>query len=626
MKKENTTLKKFKKVVRWFDFSGESFTFKYKDKDKLATILAGIIYLIFFLLALSYFISIFIPFHDKKIFDLQYYVMNSDQKEKIIFGNKTTAFAFGLTNENKNATYDIKDLFVIEAKFSYKLNGNDQKDKSKNLFPNQCKKEDFIKPDTNSSILENIEKFKCFDKDDLKASPEGIYTDNIFSYYTITVKSKYPNNKTYDNIIDEYLTKNDCKLQFYYTDIRLDLGNYDKPFSYIINSMFLQLNPSLIQKKNIFYMNYHLENDTRLFQLTIKDQVQRIETGLSRVEDYAEYKGINRTIRGYGNDNSYAKIYIRADNRKIIIKRKYQDLLEFYAEKSSLWLSVYWILGFLFALYNRENANHSISKRLFYFEGIKENKFNKFKELKELKELINKIKEKESKEQNNENQVSPYTTRNISENRRFNNNFIRRNTDSSLKIDIDKNKKDKHIKEKLINYESYNLFEMIGSQKLFFCKSKYFVSKINLINQAKNIIDDKLDIIYYIRKMILFEIINKIQLENKDVIDFLSRPIIYLNETKKINKKNKDNINDKATNTSIEIENIEEQPKIDEKMNMDPVQVLKEYVEDEAYKTAYKLNPDILIGKIMELLRNKNKTNAEKNLISYLKEQLEGIH
>ena len=47
MKKENTTLKKFKKVVRWFDFSGESFTFKYKDKDKLATILAGIIYLIF---------------------------------------------------------------------------------------------------------------------------------------------------------------------------------------------------------------------------------------------------------------------------------------------------------------------------------------------------------------------------------------------------------------------------------------------------------------------------------------------------------------------------------------------------------------------------------------------------
>ena len=67
------------------------------------------------------------------------------------------------------------------------------------------------------------------------------------------------------------------------------------------------------------------------------------------------------------------------------------------------------------------------------------------------------------------------------------------------------------------------------------CKNKeisHFESKINLFNKAKNIIDDKLDIIYYIRKMILFEIINNIQLENKNIINFLSRPIIYLNDVK----------------------------------------------------------------------------------------------
>ena len=107
---------------------------------------------------------------------------------------------------------------------------------------------------------------------------------------------------------------------------------------------------------------------------------------------------------------------------------------------------------------------------------------------------------------------------------------MRRNTNSTLKTDLDKNEKDKN--KKAINYESYNLFEMIGGQKLFFCKSKYFESKINLFNKAKNIIDDKLDIIYYIRKMILFEIINNIQLENKNIINFLSRPIIYLNDVK----------------------------------------------------------------------------------------------
>ena len=88
-------------------------------------------------------------------------------------------------------------------------------------------------------------------------------------------------------------------------------------------------------------MNYHLEDNSKIIQLDIKDQDPEIETGISRVEDYAEYKGVNRTINGYGNEINYAKIYIRADNRKIMIKRKYQDLLEFYADKSSLWLSVY---------------------------------------------------------------------------------------------------------------------------------------------------------------------------------------------------------------------------------------------------------------------------------------------
>ena len=61
-------------------------------------------------------------------------------------------------------------------------------------------------------------------------------------------------------------------------------------------------------------------------------------------------------------------------------------------------------------------------------------------------------------------------------------------------------------------------------------------------------------------------------------------------------------------------------------MNMDPVEVLKEYVEDETYRTAYKFNPDILTSKIRKLLKKKDKTNAEIKLISYLKEQLKGVH
>ena len=56
-----------------------------------------------------------------------------------------------------------------------------------------------------------------------------------------------------------------------------------------------------------------------------------------------------------------------------------------------------------------------------------------------------------------------------------------------------------------------------------YCKTKKFENKVYLMRQARNIIDDKFDIVYYIRNMILFEIINKINLENKNIINFLNR-------------------------------------------------------------------------------------------------------
>ena len=55
-------------------------------------------------------------------------------------------------------------------------------------------------------------------------------------------------NKT--SLIDEYLRSNDCKLQFYYIDITIDLGNYEEPIKPVLNSIFIQLNPTLFIKRN----------------------------------------------------------------------------------------------------------------------------------------------------------------------------------------------------------------------------------------------------------------------------------------------------------------------------------------------------------------------------------------
>ena len=618
MKKEKSisiSKKKFQKFLRWFDFSGESFTFKYKEEDKLSTVSAGIIFIVFYLLALLYIVDIFIPFLQRKLFSLQYYIMNSEQNEKITLGEKSTAFAFGLIGPNGNDEF-LSDLLAIETKFTYKLNNGS--DSSKPIEYGNCSKENFIDFKDNSPIWEKIEPLYCFNKDDLKESPEGIYTDSNFSYYTITVKSKYPDNETHDKHIEEYLTKYDCKLQYYYTDIKLDMSNFKKPVDYLINSMFLQLNPTLFQKKNIFYMNYDFDNVTDDINIFFLEKKPKILTGLSRVEDYAQYKGLNRTFKQYKDFSNYAKIYIRADNRKIIIKREYPDIIEFFSEKSSILLGLYWLLCHILALYGREKANHSISKKLFYFEGIESSKFKKFKELKYMIDSSQEI------ENNNQNKINNVTTYNIKSSRETsairNNNFMRRNTNSTLSIDLEKKE------EKLINYISYSLYEMIGRHFVVCCKRKKFGEKINLYNQAKNIIDNKLDIIYYIRNMILFEIINKVQLENKNIINFLSRPIIYLNDFEEKKKESKNEINDKATNFSIDIEDLQDQKKIDEKMNMDPLEVLREYAEDETYKTAYKLNSDIFTKNIGKLLKKTDKTSTEIKLIYYLKKQLEGIH
>ena len=76
-----------------------------------------------------------------------------------------------------------------------------------------------------------------------------------------------------------------------------------------------------------------------------------------------------------------------------------------------------------------------------------------------------------------------------------------------VKALILKVKKSKEIIDEndLIDYSSYNLFEMIKGIKIFCCKSKKAEIKENLMEQAKEIIFTKLDVIYYIRNMILFK-------------------------------------------------------------------------------------------------------------------------
>ena len=156
---------------------------------------------------------------------------------------------------------------------------------------------------------------------------------------------------------------------------------------------------------------------------------------------------------------------------------------------------------------------------------------------------------------------------------------------------------------------------MIGSFDLFKCKTKKCQDKIYLIKQANKIIDEKLDIVYYIRNMILYEKIYSIYLENKEIINFLSRPIIYLKDIGE--KKPGNGINDFETNNASESTSAKEEIISGKQgdINLLPGE----------YRTEYRLNPIMLSENIERLISDQNKTENQKNLVKYLKNQLKCV-
>ena len=631
----NKTIWSIKGFLRTFDFFGESFTFRYKDEDKHSTVLGGIIFIIFSIITLAYAIYNFIPFVNKEVFSLQYYTMNLNNTEEIKLAESPTAFGVGFSDENKNQSlYNISDLLDIKFKFkniSKNAQNDNKTDINETIDYHPCNTEDFH--NLHQKIFEelNISNFKCLSKKDL-VSPSGIYTDEVFAYFVISVESKYKDNETHNQLINDYLIANDCKLQFYYTDITININNTKNPFSSFLNSMFLQLNPTLIQKKNIFFMNYHLYDDNEILHINRKEEKPTIKTGLSRVEDYAVFKDLNRTFKKVVDYEAYAKMYIRVDNKRIEIKRRYQDLMEFYADTSALLLSIFWILGIIFAYYDRIKANHSISKKLFYFEGIKKNKFDQFRDFKKFikaneemqidnleHNVINPIQNSDSKT-NETKDIFIRGTRNIEfeektgiqKDERI---IIKQKTNKEMKKE---KKNDDDNNDDLINYTNYNIFEMIGSFKICFCKTKKFENKVNLIKQSRNMIDDKLDIVLYIKNMILFEMINKIYLENKSIINFLSRPIIYLNED------NEDNLKNPDVNSSFE--SYDEYKRInDKKLGKNEYRTLLYLQGGDFYKSAYRFKPDNLSKNIEKLILKEGQTKIKQKIIYYLKKHLKGV-
>ena len=532
-------MKSFRNFLRRIDIFGVPFNFRYKTKDKYSTPCGGFLFLLFVVLALTFGIYYLIPFINRKNLSIIYYTMNIPETEVIKLKDSQAAFAIGLDCENKTAQ-DPYEIFNLEIKYVLYTKDMDGKyDKKKTpLVTHLCTYNDFYNNYDTSFDYLGMKNYLCLDNNDHKI--EGIYSNQLFSYYEFALTSK-----GHTSYAEKYLKVNDCKLQMFYTDITIDLNNYKEPIKPFLNSFFVQLNPTLYIKRNVFFMNQYLYDDDEL--ITVFDDEQKpkqTKTLFSRYEEYSLYLGLDReNNKPLISVEDYAKMYLRADTKKTEIKRTYQKLTEFYADASSLLIALYDFISVTLSIISNFYAEQAVIRKLFLFKEMDNKYFHFSKKSEKIQELVSLTNEvinidlPESTRRRLMRSKSFLYARNNYKNSRNFSIISMKNTETIDKEDQENKIRDEIknnlLKQKTIKF-SFNIFEVIISLLFPYCLRGNLKLKIDVSEKANNLLNQKLNVILYVRNMILLDILNHTIIDDKkrDILNFLSRPIIASNKNK----------------------------------------------------------------------------------------------
>ena len=643
-------MKTIKNFFTALDIFGVTYGFRYKDKEKFQTAVGGFFVLLFFALVLGMGIYYFIPFINRKNYTIVYYTMNLAATEEVNLFASESNFAVGLTCENNDKEYrKINELFYLKSRYVLYIKSRDgtyRKDAT-NLDTHKCTYDDFYNKYNKNMDYLGVSNFDCVkDKD---VSIQGIFSDQVFSYYEFSVVT-YNQSEELIKEAERFLFHNDCKLQFVYTDIIIDLDNYEKPETQYLSEIFIQLNPTLFIKRNIYFMNQYFTNDDYLmFNFEEGDEAAEIKPLYSRYEEYALYKGLDRISNQPEEFDYFTKIYIRAELKRTIIKRKYQKFMEFYADASSLLVAIYEILVIIFNYIDTFYAHHSLAQIIFFFKELENedtfnvnNKKSKIQEILYVTDLPNKNEEdsiefdskgskvnkffspsnkdservnvlennKENQEENQKdikiynrkkNQVESKlgknpsylkgneiedknemektktnskmkSQKNSNDNSNTNSNrlvnYLRekdnilnndenmgrrashlrssKNEDAMMNFRYKSKNRDEYSESQGTNMEegssesgyermknikatnSFNIFEIIITEFFKCCMSRSMRIKYEANDKANNILFKKMDIISYVRNMIIFDINNQLTLDNsrRTVMNFICRPVI----------------------------------------------------------------------------------------------------
>ena len=473
-----------KSFFTMIDIFGVNYNFRYKDKEKYQTALGGFIVILFAILAITVAIYYFIPFVNRKNYTIVYYTMNLAKTEEVDLFASESNFAVGLICEkNKNEKKKIDELLDLKSRYIEYVKSRDgnyaKNPKDTNIH--LCTYDDFYnKYDAQFDYL-SLQTYYCVGNKEFTI--QGIYADQVFSYFEFSVVAKDTTKAWTDEVL-RFLFHNDCKLQIAFTDIIIDLDNYENPITQYLNTIFIQLNPSLFIKRNIYFMNQHFTNDDFLMFVFGDDQTPEKKPLYSRYEEYALWKGLKRFEEQPAEYEYYSKVYIRAELKKTVIKRKYQKFMEFYADASSLLIAIFEILVVIFNYVDTFYAHHSLAKSTFFFKELEDkDNFNIMKKTDIIQELIS-ITELQKK--NSEN--SPIEI--ISKNSKIMKNFPPKKKETERQ-EINDDKEDNQKEIKVYNNRNKRPLESKQTKSSSYLKGKSTEEKKDYNNSKQNQYSEK---------------------------------------------------------------------------------------------------------------------------------------
>jgi hypothetical protein len=367
----NASNNKISKILKQIDYFGIQFNFHYKGRDKYNSVLSGIAFIIFILITIFYIFYSLFSFINHQVYTVTYYDILTAKANKVDFKKYSLSFAYGLTCSGYTAK-QLDEYFYITPSHMTRETVNGTVNKTQVKFNNTfCNESDFYNK-LNSSFNElKLSNYYCVPNN---FSIEGVYVDNIFSYYQFVISAKKTSPEEYKNYYR--ILRGDCKFEIYYIDHIIDVNDYNNPLESSIEQIFMQLSPVNYKKMNVYFRQQEFSTDNDyLFDM----KKTKIYGGYSRYEEYSLYLGPERFDERIANYYAFGTIYVRADRNKRIISRRYQKLTEFAASCSSLLSQLLLWMFVFFSFLNRFYANQSLIKNIFQIRNTKSIHFNQLK-------------------------------------------------------------------------------------------------------------------------------------------------------------------------------------------------------------------------------------------------------